>query len=64
MMTKDPMQWLATFDPDTGALSTYAARECGYGDMLMAGYVINRGTAEMPDLFITEAGRRALRTDR
>lgn len=52
--------WLASFDRDTGSLSTVAAEGCGYGDALRAGYVVNRGTAEMPDLFITALGRGAV----
>lgn len=53
-------EWLASYDRDNGSLSTHAAKDCGYGDMLMAGYVVNRGAPEMPDLFITEAGKKAV----
>lgn len=56
----DQLVWLASYNRETGALSTHAARKCGYGDMLNAGYVVNRQTLEMPDLFITEAGRAAV----
>lgn len=49
--------WLASYDRKTGALSTHAAQGCGYGDILRAGYVIDRGPEGMPDLFITEVGK-------
>lgn len=49
--------WLASYDRKTGALSTHAAKDCGYGDLLRAGYVIDRGPEGMPDLFITDVGR-------
>jgi len=58
-MTQEQARWLASYNPKTGSLSTYAAKDCGYGDLLRAGYVINRGPDEMPDLFITPAGREA-----
>jgi len=61
-MTKDHLKWLATFNRDTGSLSTYAAGDCGYGDPLRHGYVVNRGPETMPDLFITEAGKTLLRS--
>lgn len=51
------IQWLSSYDRNTGALSTHAAADCGYGDLLKAGYVVNRRTAEMPDLYITAIGR-------
>jgi hypothetical protein len=54
------MEWLATFDRRTDSMSTHAARDCGYGDMLRCGYVVNRGTDEIPDLYITTEGKRAL----
>lgn len=54
------IEWLASYDRETGSLSTYAARECGYGDMLKMGYVTNRGPDEMPDLFITGTGIQAV----
>lgn len=60
MSVAKQMQWLASYDRDTGALSTEAATECGYGDFLKAGYVVNRRTAEMPDLFITAVGKDAV----
>lgn len=60
-MTYDQVKWMATFDRETGALSTYAARECGVGDPIRLGYVTNRGPETMPDLFITEVGRTFLR---
>lgn len=54
------LEWLATYDRETGALSTYAARECGYGDMERLGYVVNRGAGTIIDLFITAAGREVV----
>lgn len=59
-MTQAQMEWLASYDRETGALSTYASRHCGYGDALMAGLVVNRGPIEMPDLFITAKGMAAV----
>jgi hypothetical protein len=59
-MTKEQREWLASYDRKTWALSTYAARHCGYGDLLREGYVINRGPDEMPDLYITSPGILAL----
>lgn len=53
--------WLASYNRETGELSTYAASSCGYGDMLRAGYVENRGPDAMPDLYITEAGLAVVR---
>jgi hypothetical protein len=55
-MTKEQIRWLSSYDRETGALSTTA----GYGDALKAGFVINRGPDQMPDLFITAAGRAFL----
>lgn len=49
--------WLASYDRTTGALSTHAAKDCGYGDFLRVGYVIDRGPEGMPDLFITDVGK-------
>lgn len=60
-MTQEQFNWLSTFDPETGSLSTYGAKDCGYGDMLRAGYVVNRGPEGMPDLFITAAGHAAIK---
>lgn len=51
------MQWLASYNRDTGSLGTHDAADCGYGDLLKAGYMVNRQTAEMPDLYITEVGK-------
>lgn len=57
MSAAEQIAYLATYNRDTGSLSTLGAENCGYGDLLRAGYLINRGTPEMPDLFITQAGR-------
>lgn len=57
------LDWLASYDRVTGELSVYAARECGYGDMLRRGYVENRGPDAMPDLFITAAGIRVVKDE-
>ena len=57
MRVMDQIAWLASYDRVTGSLSTVAAKDCGYGDLLKAGYVVNRGPDEMPDLFITQAGK-------
>ena len=59
-MTQAQLKWLASYDRDTGALSTHAARHCGYGDPLLAGLVVNRGPIEAPDLFITAKGMAAV----
>ena len=60
-MTNEQRKWLETYNRETGSLSTIAAKDCGYRDLLRAGYVINRGPDTMPDLFITLAGRASLR---
>lgn len=57
MSVGQQIAWLASYDRATGALSTYAAKDCGYGDLLRAGYVIDRGQEGMPDLFITDVGK-------
>ena len=54
------LAWLATYDRTTGSLSTVRAKHCGYGDMMKAGLVVNRGPDEMPDLFITAKGMAAV----
>jgi hypothetical protein len=54
------LTWLASYNRDTGSLSTEAAKHCGYGDAIRFGYVVNRGTSEMPDLFITATGKSAV----
>jgi hypothetical protein len=59
-MTKQQLRWLSTCDRQTGSLSTYLARNCGYGDLLLAGYVVDRGPPSMPDLFITAKGLEAI----
>lgn len=56
----EQFEWLASYDRETGALSTYAAKDFGFGDMLKVGYVVNRGHDELPDLFITEAGKKSV----
>ncbi len=59
-MTKDQLKWLATYDRETGSLSTYLARNCGYGDVIKAGLVVDKGPPTMPDLFITAKGMAAV----
>jgi len=59
-MTREQLEWLASYNRKTGSLSTCAARCCGYGDALKAGLVVNRGPTEMPDLFITAKGMAAV----
>jgi hypothetical protein len=59
-MTEAQMKWLATYNRETGSLSTYAARDCGYGDAISNGLAVNRGPHEMPDLYITDEGIRAV----
>lgn len=59
-MTKEQRKWLESYDRETYSLSTHKARNCGYGDLLKAGYVTDRGPPSMPDLFITPAGVMAL----
>jgi hypothetical protein len=60
-VSNEQLRWLAGHNPKTGSLSTYGAKDCGYGDVLREGLVIDRGAFGMPDLFITEAGRAALK---
>lgn len=59
-MTEQQMKWLASYNRETGSLSTYDARNCGYGDLLKAGLIVDRGPPTMPDLFITPEGRGAV----
>lgn len=59
-MTKDQIKWLATYDRETGSLSTHLARNCGYGDAIKAGLAVDRGPPSMPDLFITAKGMAAV----
>lgn len=59
-MNKAQLRWLATYNRDTGSLSTYLARNCGYGDAIKAGLVVDRGPPSMPDLFITAKGMAAV----
>lgn len=59
-MTRSQLRWLATYDRSTGSLSTYLARNCGYGDAIREGLVVDRGPPSMPDLFITAKGMAAV----
>lgn len=59
-MTKEQMEWLASYDRKNGSLSTYEARHCGYGDAVKHGFVFDRGPDGQPDLYITAAGRDAV----
>lgn len=59
-MTKEQRKWLESYDRENYSLSTYEARNCGYGDLLKAGYVVDRGPPSMPDLSITSDGVMAL----
>ncbi len=60
-MTKKQRKWLESYNRENYSLSTYKARNCGYGDLLKAGYIANRGPPLMPNLFITPDGIMALR---
>ena len=55
-MTDAQREWLATFDRKTGFLSLHVGRICGYRDLIRLGYVANRGSELMPELFITAKG--------
>lgn len=59
-MTREQLEWLASYNRETGSLSTWAARCCGYGDAIKAGLAVNRGPETMPDLFITAKGMAAV----
>lgn len=62
-LNKEQTEWLQTYDRKTWSLSTHNCK-CGYGDLLRQGFVVNRRTMEMPDLFITLSGLTALSGNR
>jgi hypothetical protein len=55
-MTQAQRKYLFSYDRKTLALSTYESRSCGYGDLLKIGFVSNRGSDQIPDLYITRLG--------
>jgi hypothetical protein len=55
-MTEVQREWLASYDRVTGSLSIEAGRNCGYADLMEAGYVTDESFTATPLLAITAKG--------